>query len=181
MASKRRTSSKSSTGKKTGARRSASSKAKTSSRTTSAKRGSRKGTQRKRKVTKAQAEKAAKEYQRRADRYKDPEKAQELADEALEKAKQRKGPLKEVLGDLMTMIRMIQAYAKREYRAVPWGTMAVIIGGVVYFVSPVDLIPDPIPVVGFLDDAAVLALIIAQVRADLDDFLVWETERETAD
>ena len=44
----------------------------------------------------------------------------------------------------------------------PASLKAIIIGGLIYMVSPVDLIPDVIPVVGLLDDAGVIGLVFSQ-------------------
>ena len=46
--------------------------------------------------------------------------------------------------------------------------------GIIYFVSPLDLIPDAIPVLGYIDDAAVLSLVMAAIRSDLEKFQEWE-------
>jgi uncharacterized membrane protein YkvA (DUF1232 family) len=43
-------------------------------------------------------------------------------------------------------------------------------------VDPIDLIPDVTPVIGFVDDAAVLAWVLRRVRKDLDTFRTWEDE-----
>jgi len=43
-------------------------------------------------------------------------------------------------------------------RSVPAGKKAVLVAIVMYVVNPVDIIPDVIPVVGWLDDLVVLAL-----------------------
>ena len=53
----------------------------------------------------------------------------------------------------------------------------LVVVAVIYFVSPVDLVPDIIPVAGLVDDAGVIAFVVAQIKADLDNFLVWETEQ----
>jgi uncharacterized membrane protein YkvA (DUF1232 family) len=45
---------------------------------------------------------------------------------------------------------------------------------IIYFVNPFDLIPDFIPVIGYLDDVAVIALAVASIHNDLDDFRAWE-------
>ena len=52
----------------------------------------------------------------------------------------------------------------------PRGTVAAIVGSLLYVLSPVDLIPDMIPVVGYLDDAAVLALCLKFVKHDVDEY-----------
>ena len=44
----------------------------------------------------------------------------------------------------------------------PASLKAIIIGGLIYMVSPVDLIPDVIPVVGLLDDAGVIGFVFSQ-------------------
>jgi uncharacterized membrane protein YkvA (DUF1232 family) len=49
---------------------------------------------------------------------------------------------------------------------------------VVYFVMPVDLIPDFIAGLGFVDDAALLARTMKSVKSDIDDFKTWEERQE---
>ncbi|HEY6463926.1 MAG TPA: DUF1232 domain-containing protein [Polyangiaceae bacterium] len=53
---------------------------------------------------------------------------------------------------------------------VPWRTTAAIVFGLGYFLMSADLIPDVIPVVGFLDDAAVLAEIVCLLSGDIQRF-----------
>ena len=74
----------------------------------------------------------------------------------------------------MALIRLVRAYIKGEYRDVPWETIVWAIAAIIYFITPIDLIPDFIPGIGFLDDAAVIALAIASVRKDVDNFREWE-------
>ena len=94
------------------------------------------------------------------------------------KARKNKGPLKEVWGSLMAMLRMMKAYFKGDYREIPWETMALIVVAVVYFVSPIDLIPDFIPIAGYIDDAFVISLVVASAQSEMDDFEEWELERQ---
>ncbi len=84
-----------------------------------------------------------------------------------EKVKDVPGRLKKMVNQLKLLFEMIRAYAKKEYREVPWGTIALAAFAVIYFFSPVDLIPDFIPVVGYLDDAAVIALVVKSIQDDL--------------
>lgn len=45
----------------------------------------------------------------------------------------------------------------------------VLLGALAYFVMPVDMMPDFLPILGFTDDAAVLAAAIASVRGAITD------------
>ena len=66
------------------------------------------------------------------------------------------------------------AYARGLYRQIPMDKLILVVGGLIYVVSPVDVIPDAIPAVGFLDDATVIAWVIKMVRDELDAFREWE-------
>lgn len=55
------------------------------------------------------------------------------------------------------------------------GPKALIVGALLYFISPVDLIPDFIPVAGYIDDAAVVAGVVALLSDLLKRF---EKERK---
>ena len=130
-------------------------------------------------MTSKQAEKQAKKYRAKADRYKDdPEATEKLLKDAQDKA--RKGPLSGRLDDIMALTRLVRAYVKGEYREVPWESIAFAIGALIYFLSPVDLIPDVIPVAGYVDDAAVIALVVASLSTDLSKFRDWEASQQPA-
>lgn len=118
----------------------------------------------------------------KAEKYiRDPEKSKKLLDDALEKARQKqkhKGPLEEVWGNLTAFFRLMRAYIRREYTDIPWGSIVMVVVAVLYFVSPVDLVPDVIPFAGFIDDSAVIVFVLGQIKSDLDRFLSWEEEQK---
>lgn len=115
---------------------------------------------------------------KRAEGYaKDLARLRRLVEEATQKAEAAPdGPLKEVRDLLMASFRMLKAHAKGDYTKIPLQSLLLIIASVVYFVVPFDLVPDFLPVVGFLDDAALLAWTLRAVRSDVDDFRVWESQ-----
>ena len=104
----------------------------------------------------------------------DPEALQRVAEESYKSGASRSGPFAEVMDEFRTLVRLVVAYARGNYRDVPADTMAIVVGGLVYVVSPLDLFPDPIPVVGYLDDAAVVVWVVKHVREELDAFRAWE-------
>jgi len=75
---------------------------------------------------------------------------------------------------ILIFIRMIKASMKREYTNVPWKTLLVITAGLIYFVTPIDIIPDFIPVTGFLDDFTILLWIFNNFNKDIEAFRIWE-------
>jgi uncharacterized membrane protein YkvA (DUF1232 family) len=107
----------------------------------------------------------------------DPVAVVRAADAASDKARGARGPLARLWDDLQTAIRLVRAWAHRDYRGVGRGTIVLVVGALLYFVSPVDAILDAIPVLGLVDDAAVLAWVFGQVRAELEAFREWEAHR----
>ncbi len=120
----------------------------------------------------------------KAEEYvRDPEKAKQLLEEALKKAKEKeksKGSLADLWNSLTALFRLLQAYIRHEYTDIPWGSIVMVVVAIIYFVSPIDLIPDWIPIAGYIDDAAVIAFVIRQIKVDLDNFIKWEAEQTTA-
>jgi uncharacterized membrane protein YkvA (DUF1232 family) len=112
---------------------------------------------------------------RRAGRLaKDPRRAQRLVDAAAKKSRRREGALAGVWDSLMTLMRLVRAWATGRYRRVPWHSIVLAIAGVLYFVMPLDLVPDWIIGAGLLDDAAVIAWVAKSIKDDLDAFARWE-------
>lgn len=79
--------------------------------------------------------------------------------------------LREYMNNIKNYFMMLKDFFTGKYKYIPVGTISAIIGTLLYVLSPVDLIPDLIPVVGFLDDAAVLALCVKLTQYDIDQYL----------
>lgn len=69
--------------------------------------------------------------------------------------------------DVKIFFSMLKDFFTKKYTEVPIGTVMAIAGSLLYVLLPVDIIPDFIPVVGYLDDAAVLAACMAFVHSDV--------------
>ena len=81
---------------------------------------------------------------------------------------------KGMTGRLLSLIRMVRCWVNREYKDVPWQTLVLVTASLVYLVTPVDAMPDFIPILGFTDDVAIISAVIASVGRDLERFLDWE-------
>ena len=78
--------------------------------------------------------------------------------------------------DAATLLRLVRETLRGGYRRLPKRTLVAMVAALIYFVSPLDLLPDVLPLLGFVDDAAVLFWVVRQVRRDLEDFRTWERE-----
>lgn len=121
-----------------------------------------------------------KQSRNEAEKYvQNQEKTEKLIGDAMKKTQGKKqSQFGHTWGYFTALMRMVLAYIRREYTEVPWESIVLSIAGIIYFVSPIDLIPDFILSVAYLDDAAVIAFIIRAIRKDLDNFLQWEVERK---
>ena len=72
------------------------------------------------------------------------------------------------------MLRLVRSYADGGFRDISGSTLIVIIAAIIYTVDPLDVIPDAVPALGFLDDATVIALAIKRSHNALDRFMTWE-------
>jgi uncharacterized membrane protein YkvA (DUF1232 family) len=108
----------------------------------------------------------------------EPERLRQLVTDAIGKISIiPRGPFADTWGYLMAMIRLLRDYHRAEYRDISEANLQIIIAAILYFVSPFDVIPDWVPVLGHIDDAFVVSLALKSVRMDLDTFMAWETAR----
>jgi len=70
--------------------------------------------------------------------------------------------------------RMIAAYARGEYRSIPVTTLLALTAAALYFINPLDLIPDALVGIGLTDDLAVLTWVYRSAARDIKEFLDWE-------
>ena len=87
-----------------------------------------------------------------------------------------KRALQQVRDDAHTLLRMARAWTERRYRHMPWRVLFYTLGGLLYFLNPLDLIPDFIAGIGLLDDAAVMAAVVGALQQEIERFEAWEDE-----
>ncbi len=127
------------------------------------------------------------------------EQARELLDKGVEEAEeviqnpskvdeillQLEEKLKEVpaigstLADLPLMISMVKAWIQKEYTEVSPKVIACLVGAVIYLLKKKDLISDSIPIVGIVDDIAVLGLALKLSEPELKAYAEWRDGKDT--
>ncbi|XXF10452.1 DUF1232 domain-containing protein [Pseudomonas sp. D1-3] len=89
--------------------------------------------------------------------------------------------LSSLRGDLVLLQELCVAWWRGSYRAINPQALVAIVAGLIYFVSPLDALPDFIPGLGLVDDLAVLAWVMKTWGGELDAFRTWRDaqDRET--
>ena len=124
-------------------------------------------------------EQGYKKYESKAKEYmEDKQKAEGLLKDAIKKADIKKGKLGEAWEKLQLLFEVFRAWIKGEYKEIPKGSIIMIIATIIYFVSPVDLVPDFIVGFGLIDDAAVIGFAIKQITKDLEKFKIWKSSQK---
>jgi uncharacterized membrane protein YkvA (DUF1232 family) len=67
-------------------------------------------------------------------------------------------------------LELIEDFRENRYRRIPWGSLALLTGALLYAVSPADVLPDALLGLGSLDDAVVLALAVRLIRPQLEAY-----------
>lgn len=72
---------------------------------------------------------------------------------------------------------LLSDYFAGIYQELPLSTIVAVLAGLLYVVSPIDAFPDVIPVLGWIDDAAVLAFVVAAEQGDVEEYLNWKKQQ----
>ncbi len=81
----------------------------------------------------------------------------------------------DVKSQISTLMRMLKSYYRGDYRKIPSQAIMRILGGLIYFVWILDVIPDFIPILGFADDIAVIIWVYSGLVQEIEDFERWES------
>lgn len=101
----------------------------------------------------------------------DKERLRYLLAAALSIAQGRGGKL---LDDLLLLVRLVRASVNGAYTGFSVQKLVTIVAAILYLISPLDVIPDFIPVAGYADDAAVIAWVLNSLAEELKGFKSWE-------
>ncbi|QKG56692.1 DUF1232 domain-containing protein [Hymenobacter sp. BRD128] len=99
------------------------------------------------------------------------ETADKLADE-----NSKDNKFKQLFITALALVRMMRSYITGEYRQIQTSTVISGLAVLLYVLSPVDLIPDFIPVVGFLDDLSLISWFVGKFHIEITRYRDWEMQ-----
>lgn len=80
---------------------------------------------------------------------------------------------------IILMFQFLKDVKQKNYPETPWKTLAAMIFTILYIINPLDLIPDFIPFVGYLDDLTVFGFVLKLINKDLTSYEEWKIEQES--
>lgn len=85
--------------------------------------------------------------------------------------------LKKYWTDVCEVFSLLKDWITGRYKETPWGVIASLVGALVYVLSPLDIIPDFIPGLGYTDDAGVFAFVLAFAGPELEKYRTWKCKQ----
>ncbi len=82
-----------------------------------------------------------------------------------------------VFKDFQTFFPMLWAILRGQYK-MPWSTFFWTVICIIYLISPIDLLPDVLPLLGITDDGAFALLILSMLHKDLAAFRQAQLDKE---
>ncbi len=76
------------------------------------------------------------------------------------------------------MLALVKDYATGRYREVPYWVISATALALLYVLNPVDVIPDLLPGIGYLDDATVVAFCLKLIERELEKYKQWRDRKE---
>lgn len=79
---------------------------------------------------------------------------------------------------VIALARMVRSWAAGDYKNISTSSIIAVVAALLYFVNPLDLIPDFIPIIGQIDDIFIIGYLIKTVNKEIERFMAWEKENE---
>ncbi|SNS17292.1 Uncharacterized membrane protein YkvA, DUF1232 family [Belliella buryatensis] len=85
--------------------------------------------------------------------------------------------VKQAVEPIMIFKRMIYAHKSGAHK-LSMKTLGLLVLGILYFVTPLDIIPDFLPLIGYADDVSVVIAIFNTLKTEIEEFLEWESSQK---
>ncbi|GAA4385376.1 YkvA family protein [Hymenobacter koreensis] len=102
----------------------------------------------------------------------------EVADK-LASEKSGKNKFAQLIDVMLTVVRLVRSYINGSYRQIETGTVVSGLAVLLYVLSPIDLVPDFIPLLGFLDDLSLISWFVGKFQEEISRFHEWEETNAT--
>lgn len=97
----------------------------------------------------------------------------EVADKLADKSS-KDNKFRQLFDVALTVVRLVRGYISGDYREIATSTIVAGLAVLLYVLSPIDLIPDFVPVLGFLDDLSLVSWFVGKFQAEISRFREWE-------
>ncbi len=92
------------------------------------------------------------------------------------------GALSKAIDDVKLLFLLLKDYYSGVYRDISWKSISAVIATIIYILNPLDLVPDALPVIGQIDDLAVLGVCLNFIKIDFEKYKIWKkSEKEIID
>ena len=88
--------------------------------------------------------------------------------------------LKKWFIDVPTLCDMLIDSVNGVYKKIPYSSLVMVVIALIYTVSPVDILSDAIPILGFADDFAILKMVLNTIKNDLESYEAWKNAQAAA-
>jgi uncharacterized membrane protein YkvA (DUF1232 family) len=108
---------------------------------------------------------------------KDPQRRLYMLAAVKDYAKTKKHLILHFKDDLQTLIYLLRDWNKGVYTNVPTKTILLVVAALLYFLSPLDAIPDFLGAIGFTDDAAVVLFVLSAIENEISHYRDWRSKK----
>lgn len=82
-----------------------------------------------------------------------------------------------IVKNLLGKVKMLYAMLRDKEFAMAWSSKTMVIAGLLYFISPIDLLPDYIPLLGYIDDAFVMSVVMNAMASEIERYKAYMEQR----
>lgn len=116
------------------------------------------------------------------------EQSKDVSQEDVAKLNKKKKRLRKILSlkafsnqkkKLKLFIEILRNYQKGHYREIPWRSISAITFTLLYIINPLDIVPDVLPFIGYIDDVSVFMALLSLAEKDLNQYEDWKSSQES--
>jgi uncharacterized membrane protein YkvA (DUF1232 family) len=75
---------------------------------------------------------------------------------------------------LPILLDLTKDYVKKKYTKIPIKSIIAVVSALIYFINPFDIFHDGIPLIGHVDDLAVIGICWKLIKQDIEEYLDWK-------